>query len=48
MFPSDLAETGMDVIKFTMLEFKPRKITKGLVDLVRFRKEKKEEKVLAQ
>jgi len=27
MFPSDLAETGMDVIKFTMLEFKPRKIT---------------------
>ena len=27
VFPSDLAETGMDVIKFTMLEFKPRKIT---------------------
>ena len=26
IFPSDLAETGMDVIKFTMLEFKPRKI----------------------
>ena len=26
MFPSDLAETGMDVIKFTMLEFKPRKV----------------------
>ena len=26
VFPSDLAETGMDVIKFTMLEFKPRKI----------------------
>ena len=29
MFPSDLAETGMDVIKFTMLEFKPRKIGAG-------------------
>ena len=29
MFPSDLAETGMDVIKFTMLEFKPRKISGG-------------------
>ena len=29
MFPSDLAETGMDVIKFTMLEFKPRKIASG-------------------
>ena len=29
MFPSDLAETGMDVIKFTMLEFKPRKIVSG-------------------
>ena len=27
VFPSDLAETGMDVIKFTMLEFKPRKVT---------------------
>ena len=26
IFPSDLAETGMDVIKFTMLEFKPRQI----------------------
>ena len=26
VFPSDLAETGMDVIKFTMLEFKPRQI----------------------
>ena len=26
VFPSDLAETGMDVIKFTMLEFKPRKV----------------------
>ena len=26
VFPLDLAETGMDVIKFTMLEFKPRKI----------------------
>ena len=29
VFPSDLAETGMDVIKFTMLEFKPRKIGAG-------------------
>ena len=29
IFPSDLAETGMDVIKFTMLEFKPRKIGAG-------------------
>ena len=29
VFPSDLAETGMDVIKFTMLEFKPRKISGG-------------------
>ena len=29
VFPSDLAETGMDVIKFTMLEFKPRKISSG-------------------
>ena len=28
VFPSDLAETGMDVIKFTMLEFKPRQIQK--------------------
>ena len=28
IFPSDLAETGMDVIKFTMLEFKPRQIQK--------------------
>ena len=26
VFPSDLAESGMDVIKFTMLEFKPRKV----------------------
>ena len=26
VFPKDLAESGMDVIKFTMLEFKPRKI----------------------
>jgi len=29
VFPSDLAETGMDVIKFTMLEFKPRKVASG-------------------
>jgi hypothetical protein len=28
-FPSDIAETDMDVIKFTMLEFKPRKIGAG-------------------
>ena len=26
VFPEDLAESGMDVIKFTMLEFKPRKV----------------------
>ena len=29
VFPKDLAESGMDVIKFTMLEFKPRKIESG-------------------
>ena len=29
VFPEDLAESGMDVIKFTMLEFKPRKIESG-------------------
>ena len=29
VFPLDLAESGMDVIKFTMLEFKPRKIESG-------------------
>ena len=27
VFPEDLAKSGMDMIKFTMLEFKPRKIT---------------------
>ena len=38
VFPSDLAETGMDVIKFTMLEFKPRKITnKGALGKVQQR-----------
>ena len=29
VFPEDLAESGMDVIKFTMLEFKPRNIGDG-------------------
>ena len=28
IFPSDLAETDMDIIRFTMLEFKPRKIVR--------------------
>ena len=38
VFPKDLAKTGMDVIKFTMLEFKPRKVTnKGALGKVQQR-----------